>query len=274
MAEITALPVEPAPDRSAATCPEPRPESRPSASVAVFEDVSFTYPGRPEPALRSFSLEVPEVGLTALVGPSGAGKTTVLSLIERFYDPHAGTVRIDGTDVRDWPLHTLRARIGYVEQDAPVMAGSLRENLAYALDGVGDDELRDVLAATRLEPLVARLGGDLDARIEHRGVSLSGGERQRVAIARALLRKPRLLLLDEATSQLDAVNEAALRDVVRELSTRVAVLAVAHRLSTVRGAARIAVVEDGRVRATGTHEELLKTSPLYARLAFHQLSDA
>ncbi|WP_418961144.1 ABC transporter ATP-binding protein [Streptomyces tritici] len=237
-----------------------------------FDRVSFTYPGAPAPALRSFTLTVPAVGLTALVGTSGAGKSTALGLIERFHDPDAGAIRLDGVDLRCWDLHELRAAIGYVEQDAPVMAGSLRENLVYAAEGdVTDAELRRALEATRLQPLLHRLGDDLDAPIQYRGVSLSGGERQRVAIARALLRRPRLLLLDEATSQLDAVNEAALRDVIHELSGRTAVLAVAHRLSTVRRADRIAVVHAGTVQAIGTHEELLRGDPLYARLAAHQL---
>lgn len=283
--EVTALPPEPPPadprertGRAWVRGPAPTDTRTVTGTTAapapavVFDAVSFTYPGSTAPVLRSFSLEVPAVGLTALVGPSGAGKTTALSLIERFYEPDAGTVRLDGIDIRDRDLHELRATIGYVEQDAPVMAGSLRENLEYSMDGTAEEDLRDVLEVTRLQPLLRRLGGDLDAPIQYRGVSLSGGERQRIAIARALLRRPRLLLLDEATSQLDAVNEAALREVVRSLSTRVAVLAVAHRLSTVRSATRIAVVQDGRVRATGTHEELMHSSELYAQLASHQLT--
>ena len=269
--DVTRLPLEP--PRASATARQRThaPADRPGPAPLRFDRVSFTYPGAAEPALCDFSLDVPTVGLTALVGPSGAGKSTALALIERFYDPAAGTIHLDGADLRDWDLHDLRASIGYVEQDAPVMAGSLRENLAYAAGAAADDDLLQVVEATRLQPLLHRLGDDLDAPIQYRGVSLSGGERQRIAIARALLRKPRLLLLDEATSQLDAVNEAALRDVLHDLSTRVAVLAVAHRLSTVRAAARIAVVQSGTVQATGTHAELLRTSPLYARLAAHQL---
>jgi ABC-type multidrug transport system fused ATPase/permease subunit len=151
------------------------------------------------------------------------------------------------------------------------MAGTLRENLAYAAPGATDDELREAIALTRLEPMVERLGGDLGAEVLHRGVSLSGGERQRIAIARALLRRPRLLLLDEATSQLDAVNEAALREVVQEVSRRTTVLVVAHRLSTVRSAGRIAVLENGRLRAWGDHAELVREDELYAEFAQRQL---
>jgi ABC-type multidrug transport system fused ATPase/permease subunit len=242
------------------------------AAELSFEDVSFRYPGSTAPALRSLTLHVPAAGMTALVGPSGAGKSTALGLVERFYDPDRGRILLAGRDLRDWPLRELRAAIGYVEQEAPVMAGTLRENLSYAADRAGDDEaLHGVLRMTRLDGLLRRLGNDLDAQILERGHSLSGGERQRIVIARALLRRPRLLLLDEATSQLDAVNEAALRDVIEELSERIPVLVVAHRLSTVRSAAQIAVLEDGTIRATGTHDELLGSDALYAELADKQL---
>lgn len=269
LAEVTRLPTEPV-DRA----PSPLLTTdgcRTSAADLRFEDVAFTYPGRNTPALDGFSLRIPATGLTALVGPSGAGKSTALSLIERFYAPDRGRVLLDGRDLRDWDLKDLRAGIGYVEQDAPVMAGTLRDNLAYAAPAATDDDLYAALAATRLLPLLERLGGDLDAAIDHHGTSLSGGERQRIAIARALVRRPRLLLLDEATSQLDAVNEAALREVVEELSTRTTVVVVAHRLSTVRSADRIAVIHDGGLRSVGTHDTLLRDDALYAELTSHQL---
>src|SRR5262249_17888674 len=154
------------------------------------------------------TFDVPAGGMTAFVGPSGAGKTTVFSLIERFYEPDAGTVTVDGLDVQRWPLRDLRAAIGYVEQDANVLSGTLRENLLYAAPDASDEELADAVRVARLDDLLARLPDGYATQVGHRGTKLSGGERQRVAIARALLRKPRLLLLDEATSQLDAVNEA------------------------------------------------------------------
>ncbi|MFF9041853.1 ABC transporter ATP-binding protein [Streptomyces sp. NPDC014892] len=266
--QVERLEAEPA-DRRASTLPGQGAAVRGPSSVR-FEDVSFRYgPGRPY-VHRQVSFDVPGTGMTAFVGPSGAGKSTVFALIERFHEATGGRVLVDGKDVRDWSLSELRSAIGYVEQDAPVLAGTLRENLAFAAPGATDDDVRDVLARTKLDSLVERLPHGLDTPVGHRGSRLSGGERQRVAIARALLRRPRLLLLDEATSQLDAVNELALRDVVADVARETTVLVVAHRLSTVTGADRIVVMDGGRVRDIGTHEELVARDRLYARLAATQ----
>ncbi|MGW5735089.1 MULTISPECIES: ABC transporter ATP-binding protein [Streptomyces] len=247
-----------------------RPTGRQGPAAVAFEDVTFRYRDALPYVHHGVSFAIPGPGMTAFVGPSGAGKTTVFGLLERFYDATGGRVLVDGRDVREWPLAELRSVIGYVEQDAPVLAGTLRENLLFGAPGASDAEIRDVLVRARLDTLVDRLPDGLETLVGHRGSQLSGGERQRVAIARALLRKPRLLLLDEATSQLDAVNELALRDVIAEVSREVTVLVVAHRLSTVTLADRIVVMDAGRVRASGTHEELVAGDPLYGELAATQ----
>ncbi|MFJ3623480.1 ABC transporter ATP-binding protein [Streptomyces iakyrus] len=262
--EALRLPAEPA----AEAAPLPSPGAEPAA--LAFDDVRFRYADDLPHVHHGVTFTVPAQGMTAFVGPSGAGKTTVFSLIERFYDPESGVITLDGRDLNDWELPRLRAAIGYVEQDAPVLSGSLRDNLLLGNPEADEDALARVLKTTRLDGLVARLPGGLDTLVGHRGTKLSGGERQRVAIARALLRRPRLLLLDEATSQLDAVNEAALRDTVADVARTTTVLVVAHRLSTVTTADRIVVMDAGRVRAVGTHRELVTADPLYAELAATQ----
>ncbi|MGA5757459.1 ABC transporter ATP-binding protein [Nonomuraea bangladeshensis] len=264
--EIEGLPAEPA---EAAEPAERTGDGREPVGV-TFQDVVFRY-GEDRPLVHDgVTFEVPPGGLTALVGPSGAGKSTVFGLIERFYEHQGGTITVGGRDIRDWPLGELRAALGYVEQDAPVLAGTLRENLLFAAHDVTEDELARAIARTRLDDLVSRLPEGLETPVGHRGVLLSGGERQRVAIARALLRRPRLLLLDEATSQLDAVNELRLREVIAEVARETTVLVIAHRLSTVTGADRIVVMEAGGVRAVGTHADLVGEDDLYRELAATQ----
>ncbi|MFD7935037.1 MULTISPECIES: ABC transporter ATP-binding protein [unclassified Streptomyces] len=262
--EALRLPAEPA------SRPEPLPSPAAEPASLGFADVRFRYADDLPYVHHGVTFTVPPRGMTAFVGPSGAGKTTVFSLIERFYDPESGTIALDGRDLADWDLSRLRSSIGYVEQDAPVLSGSLRDNLLLGNPTADEDAVRGVLKTTRLEGLVDRLPQGLDTLVGHRGTKLSGGERQRVAIARALLRRPRLLLLDEATSQLDAVNEAALRDTVADVARTTTVLVVAHRLSTVTMADRIVVMDAGRVRAVGTHRELVAGDPLYAELAATQ----
>lgn len=267
--EIEQLPIEPI------TLLPPLAETAPAQAAAPatvsFQDVRFRYRDDLDLVHHGISFEIPAGGMTAFVGPSGSGKSTVFALIERLYDAESGVVAVDGRDVQDWPLSDLRAQIGYVEQDAPVLAGTLRDNLRLAAPDATDDQIRAALARTRLTGFLERQPQGLDTIVGHRGSSLSGGERQRIAIARALLRQPRVLLLDEATSQLDAVNELALREIVAEVAKHTTVLVVAHRLSTVTMADQIVVMDAGQVRGIGTHGQLVVEDDLYRELATTQL---
>jgi ABC-type multidrug transport system fused ATPase/permease subunit len=247
----------------------------PAGGPAIaFRSVRFRYAPDGPPVLDGVDFEVPVGGMTALVGPSGAGKTTIFALLERFYEVSSGTVELAGQDIRDLDLAALRADIGYVEQDAPVLHGTLRENLLLAAPHADAAELAAAVSTARLDDLVRRLPAGLDTRVGHRGMTLSGGERQRVAIARALLRRPRILLLDEATSALDGINELALRDAIADAARVSTVLIIAHRLSTVTMAQQILLLDGGRVRARGTHAELFDSDDLYRTLATTQLLEA
>ncbi|MEU8006256.1 ABC transporter ATP-binding protein [Catellatospora sp. NPDC049111] len=269
MEEVLVIPLE-----GDGSAPVPA-QSGPAGAPAIeFDRVGFGYTdaeGRVgEPVLREVSFQAPVGTRTALVGPSGAGKSTLLSLVERFYEVTSGSLRVDGVDVRELSHDTLRSRLGYVEQESPVLAGTLRDNLRLATPDATEEQMRAVLAAVNLEELVDRTPLGLDAQVGEGGVLLSGGERQRLAIARTLLAAPPILLLDEPTSNLDARNEAALRSAIDTVAQGRTLLIVAHRLSTVVDADQIVVLEHGRVVATGRHEELLDTSPLYRELAAHQ----
>jgi ATP-binding cassette subfamily B protein len=221
--------------------------------------------------LRGVSFRVPRGKRTALVGPSGAGKSTILALVERFYDPQAGEVRFGGMDVRTLDRVGLRSQIGYVEQDAPVLAGSLRDNLTLAAPDATDEQCVDVLHAVNLTEVLERSELGLSAPVGEDGIMLSGGERQRLAIARALLAAPPVLLLDESTSSLDGRNEQLMREAIDAVAADRTLLVIAHRLSTVVDSDQIVVLDHGRVIGTGTHSELVETTPLYRDLAKHQL---
>ena len=246
----------------------PTPLPSPSRGAVAFERVTFHYPSRPNtPALDDFTLDVKPGERVAIVGPSGAGKTTVMQLLLRFYDPEAGRIRFDGVDIRDLDPAQLRAAIGVVPQDPTIFAASARDNIRYARPDAGDAEVRAAAEAAHALDFLERLPQGLDTFLGERGVRLSGGQRQRIAIARAILRNPALLLLDEATSALDAESErivqAALDEVMKERTT----LVIAHRLATILKADRIVVLDKGRIDAIGTHAELIRAGGLYARLA-------
>ncbi|PPF66283.1 ABC transporter [Rathayibacter tritici] len=255
-----------------------------------FEDVVFSYEEGAVPAakgavlagqgaveerdrtvLRGVSFTVPRGKRTALVGPSGAGKSTILALIERFYDPEAGVVRLGGVDITAIDRDALRAQIGYVEQDAPVLAGTIRENLVLGRPDADDAECLRVLEAVNLTDVLERNPLGLHAPVGESGVMLSGGERQRLAIGRALLAAPPILLLDESTSSLDGLNEQRLRLAIDAVAENRTLLVIAHRLSTVVDSDRIVVLQKGEVVGVGTHSELVESTPLYRDLAKHQL---
>jgi ATP-binding cassette subfamily B protein len=244
-------------------------------NAVEFVNLGFHYqPGEdeePKSILDNVSFQIPRGTRVALVGPSGAGKSTIFSLIERFYEPTSGEILLDGQRVKDMSLDTLRSQIGYVEQDAPVLAGSLRENLLLGRAEATDEDLRQVLDMVNLTEVLNRDASGLDAEVGENGIMLSGGERQRLAIARALLAAPPILLLDESTSALDGPNEQRMREAIDAVAKNRTLIVIAHRLSTVVDSDQIIVLERGKVVGSGTHSELVKSTPLYAELAKHQL---
>jgi ABC-type multidrug transport system fused ATPase/permease subunit len=240
------------------------------APLLEFRDVWFRYQPD-EPVLRGVSFAVPHRGHLALIGRSGAGKSTIFSLVERFYRPDRGEILFNGQDIATLGCQEYRARVGLVEQHAPVLYGTLRDNLVYGAPNAQDDEIRRVIDLVNLTELVDRLPQGLDTEVGERGMMLSGGERQRVAIARSLLTRPRLLLLDEPTSQLDAANEAALSQAIEQVSAECALLVIAHRFSTVQVARKIVVLDEGRVSAVGTNGELWETSKYYRDMAVRNI---
>ncbi|SCY42910.1 ATP-binding cassette, subfamily B [Microbacterium sp. LKL04] len=298
--EVLDLPDETAEDAAIAASAA-APEAGSPAAIE-FRDVHFSYPdavvrarrnaqdealktladaraplpedAEPEPestVLRGVSFRVPRGSRVALVGPSGAGKSTTLALIERFYDPTSGAVLVDGVDARALDRLSLRARLGYVEQDAPTLAGTIADNLRLASPNASDADCERVLEAVNLTEVLERSPLRLQAPVGEAGVMLSGGERQRLAIARALLAAPPILLLDESTSSLDGLNEQRMREAIDAVAAGRTLVVIAHRLSTVVDSDLIVVLDHGRVVGQGTHDELIRDVPLYRDLAARQL---
>ena len=269
--EILQLPLEETARESAQTS-----KPKKTQNAIEFKKVSFAYPAAEahrdgKLVLDSVSFKIKKGDRVALVGPSGAGKSTVLSLIERFYEPNSGEILLEGVPVTELSRDALRSQIGYVEQDAPVLAGSIRDNLLIGSPNATDAELKAVLAEVNLTAVLKRDKRSLDAEVGEAGIMLSGGERQRLAIARALLAAPPILLLDESTSALDGLNEQRMREAIDAVAQGRTMIVIAHRLSTVVDSDLIIVIDQGKVVGSGTHSQLVKSTPLYKQLAKHQL---
>jgi ATP-binding cassette, subfamily B, bacterial len=254
------------PEIAAPAAPTPLPDTL--TGRLHFETLGFHYPSRPDkPALQDFSLTVEPGETVALVGPSGAGKTTLFQLLLRFYDPETGRVLVDGIDIRQTDPAALRARIGMVPQESVIFSANAWDNIRAGKSDASDEEVLAAADAAAIREFLESLPNGLDTFLGEKGVRLSGGQRQRIAIARAMIRNPRLLLLDEATNALDAHSEDLVQQAIDRLMQGRTTLVIAHRLSTVLRADKIVVMENGRIEALGTHQQLLASSPLYARLA-------
>lgn len=251
---------------SSLDAPQTAPSEPESAPAVEFQNVTFTYPTGGAPALSGISFTLPRGKTLGIIGGTGSGKSTLVSLIPRFYDVQEGTVLVGGCDVKDYPLETLRRKIGLVPQKALLFKGTIRENLLWGNEDATDDELRQALTAAQALDVVNAKPAGLDEPVETGGRNFSGGQRQRLTIARALVRKPELVILDDSASALDFATDAALRKALRKLSWNPAVVIISQRTASIRFADEILVLDDGKPAGLGTHDELLKTSDVYREI--------
>jgi ATP-binding cassette subfamily B protein AbcA/BmrA len=237
----------------------------------VLDNVTFAYkPG--EVILQGVSFAVEPGKVTAIVGPSGSGKTSLFSLLERYYQPTEGVIRLGREPIGNFSLQSWRSQIGYVSQESPLVAGTIRENICYGMErAVSDDELRQAAKMAYADQFIDELPDGYDTEVGERGIKLSGGQRQRIAIARALLRDPKILMLDEATSSLDSKSEFVVQKALNNLMQGRTTLVIAHRLSTVVDADQILFLDKGRITGMGTHEELMRSHEMYREFARQQL---
>ena len=235
----------------------------------IFNDLSFSY--KDKPIINNINLRVPAGKTTAFVGPSGSGKTTLFALLERFYQPISGEIKLGDMNISDFNLRSWRSHIGYVSQESPLMSGTIRENIKYGIEReVSNEEIERAAELANAAEFIHQLQDGYETEVGERGIKLSGGQRQRIAIARAVIRNPKILLLDEATSNLDSSSEQLVQKALKQLMNGRTTLVIAHRLSTIVDADQIAVVEGGEISGIGTHAELLEAHPLYRELAAQQ----
>ena len=246
--------------------PQENPEEQEDVPAVEFDGVTFTYPTGGAPALSDISFTLEHGKTLGIIGGTGSGKSTLIGLIPRFYDVQEGCVKVDGCDVKQYPLDTLRRKIGLVPQKALLFKGSIRENLLWGDEGATDDEIRDALRAAQAQEVVDGKPEGLDYEVETGGRNFSGGQRQRLTIARALVRKPEVLILDDSASALDFATDAALRHALRALPWKPAVVIISQRTASIRFADEILVLDDGKLAGRGTHEELLQTCEVYREI--------
>ncbi|HKV84356.1 MAG TPA: ABC transporter ATP-binding protein [Ktedonobacterales bacterium] len=242
------------------------------SGYVAFEDVTFSYPGAEEPALAHISFRAAPGEITAIIGGTGAGKTTLVNLIPRFYDAESGRVLVDGVDVRAMPQEELRAKIGFVPQTAVLFSGTAADNIRYGKEMASDDEVRHAAETAQASEFIQDMDDRYDAVIAQGGTNLSGGQKQRMAIARALVRRPEIYVFDDSFSALDYATDAKLRAALKQETGAATVFIVAQRVSTIMNADQILVLDEGRLVATGTHRELMETSAVYREIVLSQLS--